>query len=130
MVVGRIFLGMMALVSIAYGSSCLFLPRLPAGLAGMILPSNGNTAAIVAFTAIYGGLQIAMGLLFGWYVLEHRRAVTGLGVMAALIGGLGIGRAIGLARYGADPYNTTVVVFNLGTATIAAIAWLMAHREG
>lgn len=130
MVVGRIFLGMMALVSIVYGIGCLFLPRLPAGLAGLILPASGNSAAIIEFMAMYGGLQTATGLMFGWYVLKHRRALTGLGVMATLMGGVAIGRAIGLARYGADAYNTTVLVFELGTAAIAAFAWLTAQREG
>lgn len=129
MVAGRIFLGLMALVSIAYGIGCLFVPQLPAGLAGMIVPASGDTTALVAFTAMYGGLRTAMGIMFAWHVLDRRRAVTGLGVMATLMGATGIARTFGLVSYGTDPYNTTVVVFELGTAILAAIAWLMARAE-
>ena len=129
MLFGRIILALTALIFLAYGIVCLFSPQVPAGFIGLILTSNGDTTATIEFTAMYGGLQFAIGLVLGWYALGRERVPTGLGVMATLFAGLGIARAIGLVAYGSDQYNDSAVIYELGSAVIAAICWLLTRRR-
>lgn len=129
MLFGRIILALTALLFLVYGVVCLFSPQVPAGYIGLILTANGDTTATVEFTAMYGGLQTAMGLVFGWYVLDRERLPTGLGVMATLFAGLGIARAIGLTAYGVDNYNAGAAGYELGSAVLATIGWLLTRRR-
>lgn len=129
MLFGRFILALNALTFLAYGIVCVFSPQVPAGFIGLILTANGDTTATIEFTAMYGGLQSAIGLVLGWYALRRERVPTGLGVMATLFAGLGIARAIGLAAYGVDHYNGGGVIYELGFAVIAAICWLLTRRH-
>jgi hypothetical protein len=113
----RIFLGVSALVWILYGLFCLANPSFLEGAAGVAASSATGT---VELRAMYGGLQVAIGVLC---VLGYTSAawchnvLTTLGILTA---GLGLGRLAGVVLGGGlSSYTTGALAFELAGAVVA-----------
>jgi len=120
----RIYLALSLLVWIPYGLYLLFSPDALEAIAGV---SATSAAGRTELRAMYGGLEIAIGLLCLAGLLRARIAQQVLATIALLCAGLAAGRAIGLAfdtgAFGA--YNGGALGFELFAAATAA--WLAAR---
>jgi len=109
-----------------YGLACLLDPGVPARLIGVEL---GSAAGPVEFIAMYGGLQLALGIYLAACGADQARALHGLAVLAAITAGLGIARSIGLARLGLDDYNLYAACYELGTLAVSLLARQRLRRQ-
>lgn len=126
---GKSILWISALVFIAYGLVSLISPAVPAGFAGLVI-SNGDAFAEIG--AMYGGLQMGMGLfcLLAVNRLEYFRA--GLALLVIVIGALALARLLSLLL-SADPvtaYTWGALVYECITALLAGIALSRASGAG
>ena len=117
----RIYLTLAALAWLPYGLYLLFLPEELLAIAG-IAATDG--AATTELRAMYGGLQVGIGVLCVAALLRERFAVPVLGMSAVLTGGLFSGRLIGIfTDAGAlDAYNMAALAFE--AVACAGAAWL------
>ncbi len=118
---GKVILWIVAVSFIGYGVYCFFSPDAPAQFAGLSI-LNGDGYADV--TAMYGGLQIGIGLfaLLGALLPQHYRGA--LTATALLVGGLAVGRLYGTIS-GQDAvtfYTYGALLFEFVTALMAGIA--------
>jgi hypothetical protein len=98
---------------------CLVAPHTAANMVGLSL---GYTAGPVEVIAMYGGLQLAVGLYLTLKANNITSAPQGLEVLAVLMGGLGIARLIGLTMYSPDSYNLTVGSYEICACLLAIYA--------
>ena len=84
----------------------------------MILPGVSGLTEVVA---MYGGLQLGIGVLFLFAGLRAERVRGGLAVMVVLIGSLALARTFGLLVHGNSPYNLAVLVYESVSALLAFI---------
>lgn len=111
-----------AISFISYGLLCFFAPELPAGYIGYALT---NADSRIEMVAMYGGLEIGIGVfcLLGAIKPEYTKA--GLLLIIFTVGGLAIGRHYSFALNN-DPvtsYTYSTIVFETVTAIIAAVAF-------
>lgn len=114
----KIFLGFSALAWAGYGAFCFFQPGYLSEAAGVAAASR---TGLVELRAMYGGLQIAIGILAA-VGLAHRAferpALVALGFLCA---GLGASRTIAAALEAeASAYTVFAILFELASAAIAA----------
>lgn len=113
----RIFLGVSALAWLPYGLFCLAKPSSLESIAGIAASTATGT---VELRAMYGGLQVAIGVLCALGCASaawRRNALTTLGILTA---GLGLGRLAGVvAGGGLSSYTATALVFELACAGVA-----------
>jgi hypothetical protein len=102
-----------------YGAMCFIDPNTAANLVGFSL---GHTAGPVEVMAMYGGLQLAVGIYLTVKAKDALSAPHGLEVLAVLMGGLGIARLIGLTIYSPDSYNLTVGCYEVACCLLAIYA--------
>jgi hypothetical protein len=125
MTLGRIVLGLTGLLFAGYGLACLLRPDLPAGYAGIeLLGASGATEV----AAMYGGLQLAMGILFLRTAVRLENVVLGLIVLVTLVGGLAVGRAFGLMVHGPSAYNVGAIVYEASTAVLGIVSMRLIAR--
>lgn len=93
--VARLFLALVALIFVAYGVACALDPSLPARLAGVVI-TNGDGYA--EMSAMYGGLQVGVGLFCALGALQDRYQHPSLLLLALAIGLLATLRAVGVMR--------------------------------
>jgi hypothetical protein len=118
----RIVLFANALVWLPYGLLCLLRPSTLADVAALGLASP---TAIVEVQAMYGGLEIAIGVLALWGALRPRSAEAAIWSLFLLYCGLVGGRALGLITSGdRSAYNLGAIAFELTGA--ASAAWVYA----
>ena len=121
MLMGKLILSASALVLIAYGFMSLIAPTLPAGLAGLVI-SNGDGFAEIG--AMYGGLQIGLGLYCLLAVLRPEYYRAGLVLLVTVIGSVALARSLG-ALITADTlttYTWGALLYEYTTAIIATVA--------
>jgi hypothetical protein len=87
--VTRVFLSLSALLWVLYGLYCFAEPTQLAEAAGV---GASTTTGTIELRAMYGGLQVAIGLLAGAAVLMPRLRPAALLTLAFLCGGLGLAR--------------------------------------
>ena len=113
----RIFLVLSALVWAPYGFFLLLHPSSLAGIAGVVA---GNTTGTTELRAMYGGLELGLGLLCTAAAVRPRLVRTALTALAFLCAGLAIGRLIGVVTDGGfSGYTFGALVFEIGSATLA-----------
>ena len=125
MLFGKLVLGITGVIFSLYGIACFLDPAVPADFMGVDLLDGSGP---VEFIAMYGGLQSAVGFYLVYCCLKPERVSNGLVILAVLTAGLGIARAIGIMRLGADPYNTGAAVYELATMALAILAWRQASK--
>ena len=100
MTIGRISLTLSVLVFGALGLAFLLWPVAMAGLVDITLPTS---TAIIDFQATYGGLEIGLAIFFAYCAAVNRLIHPALLVQALSLGGLALGRIIGLLQVGSAP---------------------------
>lgn len=89
----KIFLGYVVLMLLGFGIYSWFNPH---GLARMLGFDATSTTALSDIRAVYGGIEIALGLFLVWCMLDPARTRLGLGVAALLFGLVAAGRGFGM----------------------------------
>lgn len=116
--VARVFLGLSALVWLPYGIVCFARPETLAEGAGVT--ATGATG-IVELRAMYGGLQIALGVLAALGAMRPALRHPALVTLAFVGAGLGLARlggALGAADF--SGYTVFALVFEGLTAGLGA----------
>lgn len=124
----KLLLWISAVAFAGYGLLCAFLPEVAAGYAGLGLT---NADARIEMGAMYGGLQIGIGLFCILAALNEHYRMSGLIVLALLVGGLATMRSYGLAM-ASDPvtiYTTGALSYELLTTVIALICIAMERKH-
>ncbi|NNC98574.1 MAG: DUF4345 family protein, partial [Gammaproteobacteria bacterium] len=110
-----------ALLFVAYGLTGMVSPAIPAGFAGLGI-SSGDAFAEVG--AMYGGLQIGIGLfmaLAAWRPAYYR---AGLVLLVLGIGMLALARLYFslITEQAVTGYTYTALIYESVTATLAALS--------
>jgi hypothetical protein len=113
----RVFLGASALLWLPYGLFCLAKPSFLENAAGIAATTATGT---VELRAMYGGLQIAIGVLcvLGYTASAWRhQALTTLGMLTA---GLGLARLVGVAAGGGlSSYTAAALAIEFASTAVA-----------
>lgn len=116
----RVFLALNGLLLAGYGAWCLLNPLVLQDYAGFVLETP---SAITEVRAMYGGLQLTVGLLFLWCGFQTSVLRLGLVVSAVVFLGLAPARLAGIALLGADDYNLSAVIYE--GICLALSLWLL-----
>ena len=115
--VDKLLLGVMSLTTLAFGTAYLVAPEFMAAQSGLAVT---RPEAVAEFRGYYGGLQIAMGVLFARGLRDSRWAFMGLNAAALLFIGNGLGRLVGIAlAWKVDSYNLIASVFEFAFSLLA-----------
>ena len=115
----RIFLALSALVWLPYGIYCFVDPTMLDLAAGLSFASPTGSTEI---RAMYGGLQIGIGVLCVAGLWTPAWRSTALRTLLVLVGGLFATRVLGLAIDGSlSTYTASALVFE--GVTVAAAAY-------
>lgn len=122
MLVGKIILAVSSLAFVGFGLVSLVSPEVPADLIGFTLDS-GDTYAEVS--AVYGGLQTALGLFLLIALIKASYYRAGLLVLFLCMGCLALARLAGLTMTAdsATSYSAMALGFETIVALIAAFAY-------
>ena len=123
---GRILLALVGIAFAPYGFFCLVSPQSVAEFTGMVLP---NASALTEVRAMYGGVQLGLGLLFIGFALRKRSVETGLVVLIVLLGSLALARAFGLVNDGFSSYNVFGFVFESVSTILGIVALRQCRQE-
>jgi hypothetical protein len=110
-----------ALIYAAVGIACVFAPVAalePVGLA------PASDLGRVEVYAMYGGLEFGMASFLAWTALDTSRVRIGLAACGLSIGGLGLGRLVGMLALG-PPSGLMwgLCVIEIGGAIVAGTLW-------
>lgn len=114
----RIFLSVFGLVAMAFGVVCFVNPSFLDAFAGVVATSTTGT---VELRAMYGGMQMAFGVLA--FLGAFRSAFTRPALLATAIlcAGLGSSRLFGaIVASEVSAYTRGGLVFEIGSTAIAA----------
>ncbi len=117
----RFVLWALAVVFIAFGLIALIQPSAMTGPPGLDASADG---AVTEVRALYGGLQLGLGALLIWAVLDPSRWAHGLLAYGFLIGAVGDSRFIGLLIDGNwTGFHLFALSFEWITASLALFLW-------
>ena len=121
----RLFLVFSALLWLPYGILCFLQPAYLTEAAGLALTSATATTEV---RAMYGGLQMAIGVLAGMAVVRPTLVPTALTMLAFLSVGLGTARLIGSL---VDASYSTYTFGGLGFEFLSAglAIWLLGRTR-
>ena len=125
--IGKFVLWVSTLLFVSYGFVGLVSPKIPAGFAGLGI-STGD--AFVEVGAMYGGLQIGLGLFCALAALRSEYFKAGLILLMLGIGSLALARFIS-TLVSVDPvtiYTYGALIYEALTAVVAAIALRNMHQ--
>jgi len=113
------FLALSALVWLPYGLYCFLRPEFLAEAAGIVASS---TTANTELRAMYGGLQMGIGLLAAAAILAPSLCRPALVTVAFLCTGLATTRAVGVVLDGGlTGYTAAGLAFEILSASIAVV---------
>lgn len=115
----RIVLALNGLVFAGYGLLCLLVPTTLTSAAGLGMET---TVALTEVRAMYGGLELAIGVLFLLAAMRASLLESGLIAGVTVFAGLGVARAFGIMLDG-DPgaYNVVAVIYELASAGLMLV---------
>ena len=115
-------LGISGLIFTLYGLACLFQPELLTHYAGLAFISGD---AAIEISAMYGGLQAGFGLLCLLGAMSPAYTRFALLAMVFGIGGIAVGRAIGLLISPEVPgdYTWGALIYETLTVSLAFWCW-------
>lgn len=122
----RLVLALGALGFLGFGLA--FYAR-PVPLGEYVQLGVGSPVAIVEVRAMYGGLELGIGVLLAACVLRPGWCQLGLLAAALCLGGLGGGRASAMLLGGVGDVHRGLVAFELSGATLAAATFLWERRR-
>ena len=123
---GRIILALVGIACALYGFFCLVSPQSVAGFTGMVL---SDPSAVTEVRAMYGGLQLGLGLLFIGFALRKGSVQTGLLILIVLMGSLALARLFGLISDGFSSYNLLGFVFESVSTILSVVALRQCRQE-
>jgi hypothetical protein len=88
-----------------------------------------NAGGRTEYLAVYGGLQLGIGLLFAWTALARERGRFGLMLALALYAPIVAFRLLGLLRYGPVPTLTQVTAAGEALMLLFALALWFSRRS-
>ena len=116
----RMFLGLSAAMWFLYGLYCFFVPGVLAGSAGV---AATTPTGLVELRAMYGGLQMALGVLAGLGLTRADLTRTALITLGLVTLGLGSTRALSALFSGSwSAYTAMALVIEFGSAAWARSA--------
>jgi hypothetical protein len=118
---GKIILWISGLVFIAYGLACLISPELPAGYAGLSIVTGDGFAEV---GAMYGGLQIGVGVFCVLCALRPTLTSAGLLLLFIGIGCLALARlySAAAADWMVGAYTWGALAFEFSVTVLSGIA--------
>jgi|TARA_B110000438_G_C15812808_1_gene650479 hypothetical protein len=125
---GKVILWMSALLFIGYGLVSLFFPEVPAGLVDLKIT---NVDAAAEIRAIYGGLQIGIGLFCLLAAVNSDLYRAGLMLLVLGIGALALGRLYSILTTAdsVTTYTNGALLFELTIAVLAAVALKIQNKN-
>lgn len=120
----RLFLGLQVLLFIPYGLYCLVDPAMLSGAAGVTANSVTGT---IELQAMYGGLQVAVGVLCLLGLLRKHLEQVALTTLLFLFAGLAVVR-VSLAFMHGDFSGYTVFAMSYETVCLVFLSWLLLVR--
>ena len=125
MTIARLFLGLQALLFIAYGLYCLVNPEALSAGAGIQATTITGT---IELQAMYGGLQTAIGALCLVGLLRANYERAALTALLFLFAGLAVVRvSLGLTH--ADYSNYSLFAMGFETLCLAFLVWHLLLRS-
>ena len=119
----RAYLWIAGVSFVAFGIAYLVAPVRMAALTELSVPT---ATAVIDIQGYFGGQLLGIGALVVLGAMRSRYAVAALLVIAASLGGTGLGRLVGLAAAdGAPPLMVAVMSIEL---IFAGLALLLARR--
>lgn len=116
----RLLLGISAPLWFLYGLYCFFVPGSLEAAAGVVATHGTGSAEL---RAMYGGLQMALGALCGFALVNPKYRETAIITLLFLTLGLGLARLAGATLdAGFSAYTWMAFVFEFGTAALASLA--------
>ncbi|HTL15148.1 MAG TPA: DUF4345 domain-containing protein [Thermomonas sp.] len=119
------YLWLNAVLFIAFAAWCALRAEPTAQALGFTAMDAGGRTE---YLAVYGGLQLGLGLLFAWTARAPDRLRFGLLLALALYGPIVALRGIGLLRYGPVPLLTQVTAAGEALMLLLALALWFARR--
>ncbi|CAH0991831.1 hypothetical protein SIN8267_01946 [Sinobacterium norvegicum] len=114
------------LIFFSYGLLCAVAPQLPAEYIGYQYGIGGSTVEIVA---MYGGLEMGLGIIYLIAAFNDELRYHGLWVTLITLGSLGFTRLFGLIIHGVDDYNMAALFFELTTTGLCITALLLEQAK-
>ncbi|MGI9292458.1 MAG: DUF4345 family protein [Pseudomonadales bacterium] len=121
----RLILAISGLAFGAYGVYCTANPHFAAKQIGYAM---SNSSEVVEVMAMYGGLQLALGLIFLFCAVKQQWIIPGLACVAICTLCLASTRGIGISLHGADNYNLGALAYEASSAVLATVAWLLERK--
>lgn len=119
----RLFLSYLALAWLGIGGWLLLEPAALDAYAGVAATSVDGT---IELRAMYGGMELAIGLSALWALWRPRWACHVLFLNGVIAGGIGAGRLLGAVLAGsASVYTLSALSFELSAV---ALCWVFAKR--
>lgn len=123
MLLARIYLALSGLLLAGYGVYCLINPMVLGDLTGLVI---ATPTALIEIRAMYGGLELALGVYFIFSAILPETTRQGLFCLFLCLGSLAIARAAGLFADGGDNgYNAGALVYESVSAVLALVALLL-----
>ena len=119
MTFSRILLGFTGLAFAGYGVYCAL--DLDVVMRTTTIAFRTSAGAVEA-RAMYGGLQTGLGLVFINAAVNSRLTAYGLVVMVFTLGGLALGRTLGITIDRIDDYNAGALAYESVSALLACFA--------
>lgn len=118
----RLFLGISLVIWLGYGFYCFFNPAFLETGAGILAMTPTGTTEL---RAMYGGLQIAIGLLAGAGLVQASLRRPALVALTFLTGGLGSARLIAASLDGSfEDYTNFALVIEFVSTAISWWLWM------
>ncbi len=126
MLFSKLLLLITGIVFLGYGLLCAIAPAYPAEFIGYHLDFGGTTVEVVA---MYGGLQIGLGITYIVAAAKSDFTVQGLKLLLIILGSVAIGRFFGLIVHGVDGYNIAALFYELTTIGLAISALVLERAK-
>lgn len=119
----------LAISGLAFGAYGVYCTANPYFAAEQIGYAMRNSSEVVEVMAMYGGLQIALGVIFLFCAVKQQWIIPGLACVAICTVCLASTRAMGISLHGADGYNLGALAYESTSAVLATVAWLLERKS-
>jgi hypothetical protein len=114
-----------ALLYVAFSAWCALRAEATAQAIGF---TGMNAGGRIEYLAVYGGLQLGLGVAFAWFASAPERGRAGLALALAAYGAIVAFRVIGLLRYGPAPVVTQVTAVGEAVLLLLALGLWIVRR--
>ena len=117
MLLARLYLILTGIILAAYGAYCIYDPNVVANLSGLVIPV---ATASIEIMAMYGGLQLALGIYFILCIRSTHAAKEGLLCMGICFLVIALTRGGGLLMHiDNSDYNRYALIYEVCSALVA-----------